>query len=222
MGLFDKFKKKKEEPTPMQSQEEKDNMAIPVRQYMDKNEKKYCQLDYYSLSPEIKRQMYDSTRLIVDQNPEFLPSGHKVYNAKVSWYGIYDCEYIVDGEDIGRKSDMENIRLELDMDKFMNDREYQDVLMTKLLSKNRVMRYKEQGLQDNPEHQCGNYIGYVDRNENGNYIKKFDLGIGEEVHALPEQVNRRQRYKEKLEKDKQARNAERERKIKELQDAMEK
>ncbi len=222
MGLFDKFKKKKEEPTPIQSQEEKDNMAIPVMQYIGKDAKTYCQLDYYSLSPEIRRQMYDTTRLIVDQNPEFLPSGHKVYNAKVSWYGIDDCEYIVDGEDIGRKSDMESIRIGLDMEKFMNDREYQDVLMTELLSKNRVMRYKEQGLQDNSEHQCGNYIGYVDRNENGKYIKKFNLGIGEEVHALPEQVNRRQRYREKLEADKQARNAERERRIRKLQEEMEK
>lgn len=225
MGLFKNIKeklqgqeRKKEESIQMQNQEEKDNEAIPVKSYIGKDGKFYLQLDYYSLDPEVRKQIYDTTRLIVDMNPESLQSANNVYNAKVSWYGMYDCEYIVDGKETGRKADMKSIRLRLDIQKFMNDRDYQNALVTQLLSRRRVTGYKEQELLENPEHQCGNYIGHIVMDKDGNYFKRVEETIGKEIYDLPEEVNIRQRYKEAQEVARQRRIAEKEEQIKKLQD----
>ena len=64
-------------------------------------------------------------------------------------------------------------------------------------------KYLENGLQENPEVPCGNYIGqlcYIP--ERGIYKKQFDPYIGDFSHNSTPQVERRRQHKLKLEERK--------------------
>ncbi len=221
MGLFNRFKKEnKKTPAEELTQTDFSNISMQIEQYENEDGKPCYLLDYYDPNSYMK-QLYDITRLIIEQTPETLPSGNQVYCAQVSWYGISDCEYLDGNEKYGRKYDMKNIRLQVDLEKLMYDVKYQSAVMKELLSSKRVERYLKQGLEENPQYQCGNYVGYIDRKQSGEYGKFFDATVGREVHNLPEQKVLRRRYREQLEKDKVARNNKRRAEIERLNREME-
>ena len=220
MGLFHRFKKENKRPEKQLTQTKLNNVSMSIEQYETEDGKSCYLLDCYDPNAYMK-QLYDVTRLIIEQTPETLPSGNKVYCAQVSWYGRSDYDSLDGTSQYGRKYDLENIRLQVDLEKLMYDSEYQSAVMTRLLSAKRVERYLKQGLEENPKYKCGNYVGYIDMNLNGEYAKFFDTEIGREVHNLPEQVELRRRYIEQLENDKAARNNQRRAEIERLNREME-
>jgi len=74
--------------------------------------------------------------------------------------------------------------------------------MKELLDKKRVERYLESGLQETPEHPCGEYIGGIRQTEKG-YGKFFSIIVGEASHNSESMVNKRQKYREIIEERRQ-------------------
>ena len=74
------------------------------------------------------------------------------------------------------------------------------------------------GLQENPEVPCGNYIGQLCYTpEKGIYQKQFDMNIGEISHNSTPQVERRRQHKLKLEERKRKSIKEKQEQIAKLQ-----
>ena len=206
MGFFDRFKKKEEVPA-NDVQNAKQESLITTHSYRGKDGLDYLECEYYDSQADFKK-FYDTTKLVICTIPEILPSRKRVYQAKVAHYSQNDAVYFgKDGEDISRRNQYTDIRLEMNFEKLLTDPEYQKILMNGLLDKKRVERYIGAGLQDYPTdaHPCGNYIGFVDINQRtGKYGKIFDPKIGEEVHNLPEMVQIREKYKQMKEQAKQS------------------
>ena len=205
MGFFDIFKKKKEE------KQEKPNYvsnALPFKREdkvkIDGALESGITFDYYLSEPGFKR-FYDTVCLqIPDTQPVFNIFGTKVYNALVSWYGEDDAVPVnIPGLYHSlRRRDTRSIQLGLDFSK-LSDSKYLKTLFYLLLDQNRVEQYLENGLQEDPELPCGNYIGqlcYIP--ERGIYKKQFDPHIGEFSHHSTPQVERRRQHKLKLEERK--------------------
>ena len=130
--------------------------------------------------------------------------GTKVYNALVSWYGEDDAVPVnIPGHHHSlRRRDTRSIQLGLDFSK-LSDSKYLKTLFYLLLNQDRVERYLNNGLQENPEVPCGNYIGQLCYTpEKGIYQKQFDLHIGKISHNSTPQVERRRQHKLKLEERK--------------------
>lgn len=226
MGLFDKFLHKNTQAKENTNSVTKPVSMLPlpvlnqVKQIKSQNGRLYYQLDYYDRTAMYK-QMYDTTRIIVDAVPTMI-AGHSTYSAKVSWYGQNDAEYL-DPQygDMGRKNQFTEIKLGLDVSKFFSDPQYQDVLMRQLLEKKRVERYIGEGLKDNPSQPCGNYIGYVGysiQSNSNEYKKIFSGSVGHEVHYSSEMITKREKHKQYQEKQKQAMIARKQEEINRLQE----
>ena len=210
MGLFDKFLHKNTE-----AKENTNSVTRPVsipplpvlnqvQQIKNKNGRLYYQLEYYDRTAPYK-QMYDTTRIIVDAVPTMI-AGHPTYSAKVSWYGQNDAVYL-DPQygDTGRRNQFTDVKLGLDVNKFFSDPQYQDVLMRQLLEKKRVERYIGEGLKDNPAQPCGNYIGYVGysiQSNSNEYKTLFSGSVGHEVHSN-EMLTKREKHKQYQEEQRQ-------------------
>ena len=205
MGFFDIFKKKKEE------KQEKPNYVSNALPFKREDKVKIngdlesgITFDYYLSEPGFKR-FYDTVCLqIPDTQPVFNIFGTKVYNALVSWYGEDDAVPVnIPGLYHSlRRRDTRSIQLWLDFSK-LSDSKYLKTLFYLLLDQDRVEKYLENGLQENPEVPCGNYIGqlcYIP--ERGIYKKQFDPYIGDFSHNSTPQVERRRQHKLKLEERK--------------------
>ena len=92
--------------------------------------------------------------------------------------------------------------LELDLELLENDINYCNMVMKKLLDKERVEKYLENGLEETPKQPCGKYVGGVKKTENG-YTKFFSTTVGQASHNSELMVNRRKEHREMLERKKQ-------------------
>lgn len=220
MGIFSNlFRKKEPEVKQSKGRPEipiQDTPNIEITEIVEDNDKKIM-AEYYDDNPDFKK-FYDVTRLIIDRKPIEI-NGALIYSAKVSWYGQNDCIYLEeDGEDLERRNQMTDIRLQLNMPNLYTDPEYQNVLMTQLLDMKRVQRYMQMGMEEDAEQPCGNYIGNVDINpQNGNYVEGFRIDIGNVIHKSPEMVAKRQRYRAAQERARQKAKAEKQAQIAKLQ-----
>ena len=105
-----------------------------------------------------------------------------------------------------------DILLQLDREKLFTDKNYYKFFMEKLLEEKRVKKYLEMGKETNPKMKCGNYIGYIDYNEQGGLTKYFNIEVGEKCHSSKEKIKERKltikeqlsSYNEELKKHKNA------------------
>lgn len=114
---------------------------------------------------------YDTTELIINTNPMNI-EGHILYNCLVSWY---DSSW-------KKKNEFFNIIVEFDKASLFGDEKYYNYFMSKLLSKERVMKYLKQGLSPNADIECGIYVGSVDYNDEGVLERHFYKEIGTICH----------------------------------------
>lgn len=191
MGFFDAFKKqpKNQEPRPVEKKE------VERPHIVKQSPEGRLQIDYRTPDKRLK-EFYDMTRLIID-NKQININGRPFTQALVSWYGEDDCIRIdrATNREISRRTDYSKIITQLDVNRLLNEPEYGNAVMNKLLDQGRVNRYLQRGLENNPSQPCGNYIGSI-ANRNGEYIKIFETDIGETVHNLPEMTEKRREYKQ--------------------------
>lgn len=200
MGLFDRFKKKDtqkvEEATIRTSSP---NQAPFDIEYGQSSDGRYLQVEFHDNRADFKK-FYDITRLIVDRQPLDI-AGHPVHNCAVSWYGSEDCQMF--DEKLGafesqRAHEYRGVLAEIDLNLLQSDPNYCSMVMKSLLDKQRVERYLETGLQEEPKMPCGKYIGGVRQTENG-YGKFFSTVVGRVSHLSDLMVNRRKEHRAALE-----------------------
>ena len=139
------------------------------------------------------RQFYDVTRLIVNKRPVNI-NGHNLYDCNISWYGSNDATILgPTNKSMGRRDDYKNILTEIDFRKLQTDSNYCQFVMKNLLNRNRVTKYLEQGLENNPQRPCGNYIGGV-RTIGGRLEKFFAANVGLSCHNSPTMIAKRRAY----------------------------
>lgn len=199
MGFFDIFKRKQKKDI----KEEVSPFSYSKITGIDGKTMIVC--DYTDTTAKVGK-LYDTTRLIVRETPTVLPNGEMVYTGAVSWYNKNDKDYTKNDLNCAKKNkdDYTGIQLRIDFNKLAEDSEYQRVLMTKLLDKNRVEFYILNGLQDFPQYSenglgkpSGNYIGEICYNGiKEGYQKHFYDSIGEASHYTEAQILRRNKYKE--------------------------
>ena len=141
MGFFDAFKKqpKNQEPRPGEKNEE-------ARPYTVKQRPEgRLQIDYSTPDKRLK-EFYDMTRLIID-NKQININGRPFTQALVSWYGEDDCIRIdrATNREISRRTDYSKIITQLDVNRLLNEPEYGNAVMNKLLDQGRVNRYLQRG-----------------------------------------------------------------------------
>lgn len=150
-----------------------------------------------------KGKFYDTVRLIVTNSPVTI-AGKRVEQCYVSWYGQSDCVMFGrNGEEGGRRSDYSSVLAQINVEALLNNEAYRVMVLDSLFDQKRVERYLSEGLKDNPETPCGNYIGGVGIVK-GQYRKYFSPEIGSEAHMLPELVNARQKIASQKEAARQA------------------
>lgn len=199
MGLFDRFKKDNKKIEDIKQQEN----SIPSNASYETLPNGNLQIEFYDENADFKK-FYDTTRLIVGKQPLNM-EGHTVYNCAVSWYGQDDCQVLDEKtgkfDSVGAQQ-YRGVLAELDMELLQNDPKYISMVMKGLLDKERVERYLEDGLQENPEHPCGKYIGGVRQTEKG-YSKFFSTNVGKASHESELMKGRRQEYRNRLEAQRQ-------------------
>lgn len=197
MGLFDRFKKENNN-----SKLNKDNTNIQANQ--EKFQVSYkvtkdgkIQVDFVDKHPDF-RQLYDTTRLIVDPSPKEI--GRTQFNdCLVSWYGQDDCVMFDEkGKEFSRRTNYSKVLTQLDLGALQTDPQYCKMVMNNLLKQKRVMEYLARGMEENPQTPCGEYIGGVSK-RNGQYIKFFDSEAGKTSHYSKLMVDKRQKYREQKE-----------------------
>ena len=91
------------------------------------------------------------------------------------------------------------------------------MVMKDLLSKQRVERYLNKGLEENPDTPCGKYIGGVRKTPENQYQKFFSVQTGKACHNSEFMVNRRREVREAEERRRQQIRAQKEAQIQKLQ-----
>ena len=183
MGFFDLFIKRKKDDNKIKEiklndvsngQEQDIQIITPV----DGGRK--IAIEYYN--PDIKfGQFYDTTKIIIDKEEQKLGTSN-VRECLISWYNEDDTIY----SDYNSREDYERILVSLDIDRMVSDEEYCSFAMRKLLNRERIMKYLQIGESSNePEVPCGNYVGGVREDEEGNLKKVFDIRAGRESHYSP-------------------------------------
>jgi hypothetical protein len=138
---------------------------------------------------------YDNTRLIIDPIPLII-NNQKTFRCKVSWFNSNDSVHFPkEGKEYDEKNS-HDIIVQFDIEKLVTDKNYYMFFMEKLLNKERILKYLEYGMEENPEIKCGNYIGYIGYNEQGILKRYFDDIIGIKCHYLPEKIEERKHKKE--------------------------
>ena len=152
MKLLDFFKRKKNSSVSEKTRYENVSYGFgskfTIRHHIERSGNRYIRMDYTdynSASPN------NSTRLIVKREPNVLQSKNAIYSAAVSWYN--------DEKRNHDKYMLYDIYLGLDIEKLAVDKEYQKVLMTQLLDKDRVMQIISQSPRN--FHRKPNYVGEV-------------------------------------------------------------
>lgn len=203
MGLFDFLKKgKKQEQIqpamPRQMQERQDR----IETYLTEEGRKVFEFFDSKARPG---QMYDSTRVVIDQAPKVI-EGDMVYDCFVSWFGEGDTVFFEEGR--GRQDQYEHVIAGINPGLMETDPEYLKFVMQGLFGKARVERYLETALMSEEEIQetqkeeiartghdhtwaCGRYIGKVERNAKGELVKKFNAEVGSIMHNTAEMKSAR-------------------------------
>ena len=112
---------------------------------------------------------YNTTVLRINPVSNFI-DGHTLYNCVVAWN--------LDNSN----NPFYNIVVEFDKELLLNDEAYCSYFMSKLLNKERVVKYLNNGLSNNPDFQCGIYVGGVSYNESGSLDRIFYKEIGRKFH----------------------------------------
>lgn len=215
MGLLDRFKKQKITNVEMPTQpniENRDNNVI----FSTTNDGR-LQVDYINKRHKFG-QFYDTTRLIVDNYPLIIEN-REVQNCAVSWYSqddaiLLDPRYNMES---ANASQYKGVLAEIDVELLRIDPEYCSIVMENLLERNRINKYLEDGLTENPRIPCGKYIGGVGRNNENRYTKFFTAKVGEASHQSPLMVKRRVEHREKMENNRKMIIAEKQAQIQKLQ-----
>lgn len=176
------------------------NTTENVKRYYNNNTNSHF-LGTSALSDDKEDQFYDTTILVISENPTYIQDGVPLYTGRVSWSKSDNCVYIDRNGKINspRAQNYKEVLLEIDMEKFMNDNSYRYALLTSLLDQKRVRQRLAWGLEDSPEKPCGNYMGGIYFNTHTKLYAKYDRpDIAKEVHYSPTAINRRKAYKESL------------------------
>ena len=196
MGLFDRFKKNKQE-----TDKKVDNISKDYEIKYGMSQDGRLQIDFYDRNIKVG-QFYDTTRLIVGDKTVVL-ANQRVQNCIVSWYRQDDTIFSdpqYENESIDARS-YKGVLAQIDPVLLQSDEKYCSNVMRYLLNKKRVNQYLENGLQESPEHPCGKYIGGMRKTENG-YNKFFDIDAGIAAHNSKLMVERRRENREKMEQKK--------------------
>ena len=193
MGLFNKFKKEKNENI-----QEKQTLPCQLASSITADGK--LQLDFYDARADFK-QFYDTTRLIL--NKQVQVNNTILTEAFISYYSDNDAVVLNnDGQEFGRRVQYKKILMDVDTNLLQRDNNYCDYVMKALLNEKRVNEYLERGLQENSEQPCGNYVGGVRTTDNG-YKKVFDPVVGKMVHESLEMKQKREKNRARQEQIKQ-------------------
>lgn len=203
MGFLDRFKKTGKQDTRNVTNNREAAEQLPFDVSYSRIANGNLQVEFHDRNADFKK-FYDSTRLIIDKEP-FYMEGHQVYRCAVSWYGDSDCRVWDAREERYnslRAQDYQRVLAEIDLELLQTDVNYCNMVMKGLLDKQRVEKYLENGLQETPEYPCGEYIGGVRKKEQS-YNKFFSTVVGRASHNSESMVNKRQQYREKMEKQRQ-------------------
>lgn len=141
---------------------------------------------------------YDSTRLIIEPYEKVIKN-QTIYKCKISWFNSGDSVKFPKDKNGNIRYDEKassNIMVQFDLEKLVTDKKYFKFFMENLLKKDRVLKYLEYGMEEDPKVKCGDYIGYIDYNKDGKLKRYFDEDIGKECHNLP---SKRRERKHKIE-----------------------
>ncbi len=217
MGFFDRLKKNDKQNNSNEVNNKEQAKQLPFEVDYSQIFNGNLQVDFYDKDADFKK-FYDTTRLIVSREP-FAIEGHQIHNCAVSWYGQNDCG-MVDGKtgkwDSLRAQEYRGVLAEINLELLQTDPSYCEMVMKKLLDKQRVERYLESGLQETPEKPCGKYIGGIRKTEKG-YRKFFSTIVGEASHNSKLMVNRRQEHRKRIEEQRQKAIADKKAQIEKLQ-----
>lgn len=217
MGFFDKFKKDNKQNIEAVANNRPTVDQLPFDIKYSSTSNGNLQVEFYDKEADFKK-FYDTTRLIIGRQPLDI-EGHQVYNCAVSWYGHDDCKIL--NKETGKLDSMKaqayrGVLAEIDLELLQNDLDYCNMVMNKLLDKQRVERYLETGLQEEPEQPCGKYIGGVEQTEKG-YGKFFSTIVGQISHNSKLMVDRRQERRAMIEAKRQKDIADKKAQIERLQ-----
>lgn len=208
MGLLDMLKKKSPE---MKNETQKPRKEYEIEYSTTKDGR--LQIDFCDNRAKVG-QLYDSTRLVVGNKPVML-ADQEVQNCLVSWYNQDDTVFAGEGESLNAKS-YKGVLAQINPELLKTDEQYCMAVMKNLLEINRVNKYLEDGLKENPQIPCGKYIGGITRTDEG-YRKFFSMLVGQASHNSELMVNRRREFRESIEAKKQAEIAKRKAQIQKLQ-----
>lgn len=112
---------------------------IFIDRFNKEDRKKYLAVCFYDHQIPFT-QSYDSTRLIIDENPIRI-NDDIIYSAKVSWHFHSDSYNSGDiYNSISKHNQIYDIKLGIDLLKLSTDSKYQIALMRSLLEKSRIER----------------------------------------------------------------------------------
>ena len=186
------------------------NNIEDVKRFFNSDTNSYV-LGTSALSNDKEDQFYDTTILVISENPTDIQDGVPLYTGRVSWSNHDDCIKINGNGQLNspRAQDYKEVLLEIDMDKFWNDNSYRYALLTSLLDQKRVLERLNWGLEDSPEKPCGNYIGGIYFNPHTKLYETYNRpDIAKKVHYSQTAINRRAAHKEKQVKIKESQLAE--------------
>lgn len=214
MGLFNRLKKEKQN---VNQEPKEEKLLFDVKFSITSDGR--LQVEFYDRQAPFN-QFYDTTRLISSMET-FDLGGRPVHNCIVSWYGENDAVMLNEkGIDMGRRGDYREVLAEIDLEQLKSDPNYCYMVMSNLLSKQRVERYLDKGLEENPDTPCGKYIGGVRKTQDNKYQKFFSAEAGKVCHYSDFMVERRKLVRERNEKFKQQQISEKEAQIKKLQEEL--
>lgn len=149
-----------------------------------------------------KLQFYDVTKIQVDFNKFEIVEGRPLYECGLLWKN--DSDAVMFDETTGQEIEKYiKVKTFINKNLLYNDQEYVKALATSLLDKKRVEAYLQRGMEENPEIKSGNYVGEIDKNQEGKYVKRFHLSVGKTVHNSNEMTKRREVKKRKEENKKE-------------------
>ena len=143
------------------------------------------------------KEEYDNTRLII--NPiSMIICGQKTSRCKISWFNSSERVYFNKKISEYDQKYSYDIIVQFNIEKLFTDPNYYSFFMEQLLNKERIQKYLEYGMKENPKIKCGNYVGYIDYNEQGQLKRYFDEEIGTNCHYLEEKQEERTEHRKRL------------------------
>lgn len=197
MGLLDRFKSKPQTKEVVTPPVVNNQPTIRIDPFTGQDGMAYTEVNYHDVM-STQNQNYDTTRLVL-RNAPIKINGKDVYEAFVAWYGSSDAIRLDGGREMGRRADYKSIHLGVDLEKLYSDPEYQKALFIGLLNRQRVEKYRDNGLDEYARQPSGDYVGEIMPSPNGSYGKVFDASIGRAIHNSRGEQMRRSQHREALE-----------------------